>query len=229
MVAIGAIHDISWEIRWWCKMKLSEIRARVRIHIDEPNEESWADAQLNALIADATEEVASLFLALDDSYYVTDGTFDIKAKIETYDLPEGFLRIKELRDNKKNPIFRLYKIGQRSDFLGYGYTERYYFQKGKIGFLDIPSVDAIYPCKFVKVATALDITDENAVPDVPKYLGHTLIAVEASLMALDMDEETSTYLISKSRNLKRQIVDLYSQRNTDFACTVEDDSDLDLD
>ena len=151
-------------------MKLSEIRDKTRIHIDEPSEESWGDKQLNSLIADATEEVASLFLTLDDSYYIADDTFDIKATIELYDLPSDFLRIKELRDEEKNPLFRLYEIGQRSNFLGYGHTVRYYFQGGKIGFLDIPSTDATYPYKYVRAAVALDIIDDEAIPDVPTYL-----------------------------------------------------------
>ena len=47
-------------------------------------------------------------------------------------------------------------------------------------------------------------------------------------MALDMDEETSTYLINKNRDLERQIIDLYSVRNTDFSRVVEGDPDLDL-
>ena len=41
-------------------MTVKEIRDKVRIHIDEPTAESWTDAQLNNLIADATEEVAAL-------------------------------------------------------------------------------------------------------------------------------------------------------------------------
>ena len=209
-------------------MTLKQIRDRVRIHIDEPSEESWADAQLNSLIAGATEEVASLFLTLDDSFYITDDTFTIIAGTETYDLPTGFLRIKELRDDKENPIFRLYAVGRRSDFLNIGHTVRYYFQKGKIGFLAIPSADAIYPYKYIKAADALDITDDVAVPDVPEYLGHTLISIYAALVAMDMDEETSSYLINKKRDLERQIIDLYSQRNTDFPRMVESDPDLEL-
>jgi len=293
------------------KMTVKEIRDKVRIHIDEStsNSESLTDAQINSLIADATEEVASLFLTLDDSFYITDATFTILANIETYDLPTGFLRIKELRDDKKNPIFRLYEIGKRSNFLNIGHTVRYYFQHGKIGFLAIPSANATYPYKYIKAADVLALTAngddlvttwadngsnvwkadlvteptyvffddvqgtkrasiaacteandwfwaasvlyvysttdpdtayvdpgikasvrtlDDVVPDVPAYLGHTLISIVAALLAMDMDEETSSYLINKKRDLERQIIDLYSQRNTDFPRMVESDPDLEL-
>lgn len=210
-------------------MTRGEIRARVRVHIDEPVEERWKDIGLNSLINKAIGKVAAIIMALDESWYIQDDSFSITAT-ELFDLPSDFLRLKELVDENGNPLNET-DASKRSDFIGRGETKAYYFQKSKMGFLDVPNAVKTYPFKYVytpKTDYSLDnATDDTKVPDVPVFLCHDLIAVYVAIEALDLDEEIDTYLIREAKSLYKQINDVYYKRSTDGPRQVESDPDLD--
>lgn len=209
-------------------MNREQIRDKVRVLIDEyGSEDRWENEPLNHLIDLAYKKVTALFMAMDDSYYSVADTFNLESTVELYDLPDDFLRIKSILNNLNEPVFRLYNVATKNDYLsGSGGTPtRYYFQGNQIGFLDIPNAALDYPYVYIHAPDPL--VDDDSVPDVPPYLGHELIAAETAQKALDMDEETSPIVNEEIKDLRKQIVEIYHRRNTDFSPRVEDDPALD--
>lgn len=207
-------------------MNREQIREKTRVLLDEYSDQGgWETEELDHIIDLAHNEVASLFQAQDDSFYLSPHTFALLPTIEQYDLPDDFLKIKRITDSEGVPLTRLYKLTDRNEYIGYGDVKLYYFQGNQIGFLDIPSVAENLPCLYVRRPTPMD--DDADSPDVPEYLGHDLIVLESAVLALAMDEEINPTLNSKAAHLKNQIQELYYTRNVDFPRQQERDEALD--
>jgi len=206
-------------------MNREQIRKKIQVHIGDTEEDRLDPSEVNALIDGAYNRVAALFLSINESLFVKDETFSLQPTIELYDLPADCLRIKEITDSNKNPLHRLYKLGERSSYLGHGSVTHYYFQKKQIGFLDIPSSSVTIPYKYIYIPAAL-VNDES-IPDVPEFLGHDLIVIESALDARDVDEEASAHLIYRAKQLYGQIGEVYYRRNTDALPEVPSDPLLD--
>jgi len=207
-------------------MTRGEIRSKAQVLLDEfADQGGWTPEELNHIIDLAYNAVAALFLQLDDSYYISTHDFSLQPTIEQYDLPDGCVKIKRIVDINGTPLTRLYRLTSRQDYIGTGFTKTYYFQGSHIGFLDIPAVAATYPCLYIRRPTVL--VNDDSVPDVPEYLGHDLIVIEAAISALVMDEEQNSTLEFKARQLRNDIRDLYYTRNADFSRQAEGDEALD--
>jgi len=206
-------------------MNREQIRLKVQVHIGDTEADRLEPEEVNALIDGAYNRVAALFLSINESLFVEDGVFSLQPTVELYDLPVNFLRIKEITDSNKNPLHRLYKLGERSSYLGHGSVTHYYFQKKQIGFLDIPSNSIAIPYKYIYIPAAL--TGDESIPDVPEFLGHDLIVIESALDARDVDEEASAHLIYRAKQLYSQIGEAYYRRNTDELPEVSPDPLLD--
>jgi len=206
-------------------MNREQIRKKVQVHIGDTEADRLEPEEVNVLIEGAYNRAAALFLSINESLFVEDGTFPLQPTVELYDLPVDFLRIKEITDPNKNPLHRLYKLGERSAYLGHGSVTHYYFQKKQIGFLDIPPTSIIIPYKYIYSPAAL-VNDES-IPDVPEFLGHDLIVIESALDARDVDEEASAHLIYRAKQLYSQIGEVYYRRNTDELPEVPSDPLLD--
>jgi len=206
-------------------MNREQIRIKVQVHIGDPDGDRLEPGEINALIDGACNRVAALFLSINESLFIKDDTFSLQPTVELYDLPIDCLRIKEITDSNKNPLHRLYKLGERSRYLDSGSVTHFYFQKKQIGFLSIPSASATIPYKYVYYPAAL-VNDES-IPDVPEFLGHDLIVIESALDARDVDEEASAHLIYRAKQLYDQIGEVYYRRNTDELPEVPSDPMLD--
>jgi hypothetical protein len=208
-------------------MTRQTIREQVRILIDEYSDQTQVkeDAELNPLIDASFREVAGLFMAMDDSYYITSDHFDLEATVELYNLPANFIAMKSLENEEGDPIERLYNIAERSSCRAAEEVVCYYFQGNQIGFLAVPIVAAIYPYLYIRKPTP--IADDNSEPDVPEFLGHDLIVVLTAIKALNLDEETNPELKDKVKELRAQIREIYYRRNKDFPRHIEGDDALD--
>jgi hypothetical protein len=206
-------------------MTREEIRDKLRVYIDEfSGADRWTDTELNHLIDVAYNKVTSLFLAMDDSYMTKRTTLAVTTT-EFQDLPADFIRLKRLANADGDALHRLYNPAQRDDYIGLGYVVTYYFKGSQLGLLDVPPAAATYSLDYVYRPTPL--TSDSQSPEIPIFLGHDLIAVEAAIQALAMDEEESNVLTNEARELKRQIVETYSRRNSDFPRIIEGDELLD--
>jgi len=205
-------------------MNRGEIRSLVRIYIDELEEKRWKDTSLNLLINTVHNSVASLFLSLDESLYSQDDEFAVSTDSELYDLPVDFLRVKSIHTDDDDPVVRT-PISRKKKYEDADSIRVYYFQGNQIGFLKIKSEQTL---PFMYIRAPQPMLTDDAIPDVPVFLGHDLIAVEVAIHALDLDEEMDTYLTRKKKELVEQIKSIHYRRNTDFAEQTEDDEDLEL-
>jgi hypothetical protein len=207
-------------------MNRGQIRDKARVLIEEYGEEiAWEDEELDHLIDLSYKKVSSYFMRKDDSLYVKSANLNLEANKPLYDLADDFLRLKDLYNEDDYPIFRLYNPALRYKFLGQGNVVVYYFQGKQLGLLDIPSAGAIYPYNYVYIPAAL--TSDESTPDVPEYLGHELICHDVAIKALDLDEETSSTLVEETKELRKQIEEIYYTRSTDFPRQSEGDEALD--
>jgi hypothetical protein len=207
-------------------MTRAEIRSKTQVLLDEyADQGGWTPEELDHIIDLAHNAVAALFLRIDDSYYISTHDFSLSPSVELYALPTGCVKIKRIVDANGTPVTRLYRLTNRCDYVGTGYTKTYYFQGNQIGFLDIPTVAATYPCLYIRRPTVL--VNDDSVPDVPEYLGHDLIVVEAAITALAMDEEINSTLEDRARTLRGDIRTLYYTRNADFSRQADSDEALD--
>jgi hypothetical protein len=202
------------------------IRDKARVLIGEYGEEkAWTNTELNHLIDLSYKKITAFFMRLDDSFYVKDGSFSLEAQKECYDLPSGFIRFKDLTNSEDMPILRLYNPAYRVNYVGLGEIRVYYFRGNQVGLLDIPSAADTFPYHYVY--TPEDLVNDDSIPDVPAYLGHELICHDVAIKALDLDEESSNVLTDEARELKMQILEIYSSRNTDIPRSVGADPALD--
>ncbi len=210
-------------------MNRGEIRARVRIHIDELQEKRWKDVSLNSLINEAKNEVAGRIIALEDSHYTKDDTFTIEVNKELYDLPADFLNIKLIHDASGTPLSKA-KITERSSLISDVGNCRYYFQGTQIGFWGIPTAAGTWPYWYVYHPPDIDtdVVKDSETFEGPSFIVHDLIAVLAAIDALDLDEEMDTFLIRKARKLNNRLVEIYYKRNSDFPEAMENDLDLEM-
>ena len=207
-------------------MTRSEIREKAQVLLDEYSDQGgWEVPELDHHIDFAHNEVASLFLKMDDSYYLKTANISLVAGTELYNLPSDCLKIKRITDPDGVPISRLYKLTDRYEYIGYGDVKLYYLQGSQIGFLDIPSTAETFGCLYVHAPVAM--TDDDDSPDVPEYLGHDLIAFETAVSALAQDEEINLTLNAKAKNLRTQIEEFYYTRNIDFPRQAPRDEALD--
>jgi len=207
-------------------MTRGEIREKAQVLLDEYSDQGgWEPEELNHIIDLAYNQVAALFLQVDKSHYISDHNFSLLPTIEKYDLPDDFMHVQRITNSYGTPLTRLYKLIDRTRYIGVGYVGKYYFQGNQIGFLDIPAVAATYPCLYIRRPAAL--VSDDSVPDVPEYLGHDLIVVEAAILALAIDEEQNGTLDHKARTLKNDIQNLYHTRNVDQSRQAEGDEALD--
>jgi hypothetical protein len=190
-------------------------------------EDRWSNDELNHIVDNVYKKVAALFLAMDDSFYSISDTFDLETNTELYDLPSDFIRIKSVLDENNEPVTRLYNIAKKRDYVSGsgGIPRKYYFLGNQMGFLDVPNANFTYPYVYIHAPDPL--IDDDSVPDVPEYLGHELIAHETAQKALSLDEEINPTLENEIKDLRRQIIEVYHRRNTDFSPQVEDDPALD--
>ena len=212
-------------------MNRSQIRAKVQVLLEEYSGAGTGDLspeEINHLIDLASNKVASIFLSKDDSYYTKVGSFNLTATIELYDLPADCLYIKRIVDGNSEAFGRLLDLTRRSEFIGASALLVYYLQGSQIGFLDVPNASLTIPYLYIRTPIAL--VDDSSSPDVPAYLGHDLIVIDTAIIALQVDEEQSATLEGMSRELRKQIDDIYYTRNKDFAPQVPgDDAMNDMD
>jgi len=205
-------------------MNRGAIRTRARIFLDEPAENRWTDVNLNSLIEEAKNEVAAIFLSLDESYYLKSDHFDLEAGKELYDLPADFIRLKEIHDEDEEVPVKV-SASKRVEYLSRGELVAFYFEKSQIGFLDIPAQAEVINYKYVY--SPAELSDDDSIPDVPVYLGHDLIAVLTAIQALDLDEDEDNPLIRKAQRLEDRIRTTYYKRTTHLPQYGESDEELD--
>lgn len=212
-------------------MNRLQIRTKVKVLIEEYAGAGTGDLsedELNHLIDLSCNKVASIFINKDDSYYTKVGTFSLQPNIELYDLPADCLYIKRVVDSIGEPFGRLYDLTRRIEFIDQAQLLVYYLQGNQIGFLDIPSAAASLPYLYIRTPIAL--VDDDSIPDMPVFLGHDLVVIETTILALQVDEEQSATLDSMAKDLRRQIDEIYYTRNKDYTYQVPGDQALnDLD
>jgi hypothetical protein len=208
-------------------MTRAQVRTKLQVLLDEYSDQGgWEIAELDHIIDLASNEVASLFLKIDDSHYLESTPVNVSPILgELYDLPNDFLKVKRMVDSDGVPITRLYKITDRYQYLGYGDIKLYYLQGSKIGFLDVPGTAETLTLLYVRTPEQMD--DDADSPDVPEYLGHDLIVYKAAIIALSMDEESNDIINYQAKQLEDDIQELYYTRNVDFPRQQERDEALD--
>ena len=77
-------------------MTLTQIRAHLRRLIDEPNTAKWSDANLNALINDATREIYGEIIRRNPMYLYKSGTVTTTASSYFTDIPTDCILLNRL-------------------------------------------------------------------------------------------------------------------------------------
>jgi len=209
-------------------------REKARDLIEEETIDTWDDDTLHRLMNTAIKMVASIFRSLDEGFYQKTDKFTLQDNVELYDLPSDFLKLK-LVSNPNSDNTPLTKVSpqERSDYLNIGVVRVYYFEDKKIGFLDIPLglADYEFPNKYIRTPTlvAEDYSDDATALDIPDELGCELVAHLIAMYALNIEEEDEMWLPIQARALKDEIVENFTERNSDFARVVGRDSSFELD
>jgi hypothetical protein len=185
---------------------LSQIRTRVRMFIDEPQQANYTDANINAAINIAQQQVATEISLVDEKYFVatTPTTIASVAQQRFYPLATDFWKMTRLEDSNTGLRLEFTDFASQNNFfadavpplvapnqIGYGMS----IVGNSLAITPTPTVSGIN-CQYWYVPVLPDMVADSDVSAIP-IMFIDLLAIQAAIDMLISDEDDTTSLERK--------------------------------
>lgn len=194
---------------------LLNIRTRVRMFLEEPQQANYADSDINWAINTAQQEVATEISLVDEKYFVatTPTVITSVANQRFYPLAADFWKMTRLEDATTGLRLEFNDFAQQNNFfadavpplvasnqIGYGMS----IVGNSLGITPTPTTNGV-SCQYWYVPVLPDMTTDTDTSQIP-VMFIDLLALQAAIDMLISDEDDTTALERKYARRFNQLV-----------------------
>lgn len=208
---------------------VSEIIDLVRDKTDLQDTQFITEAELIRYINSSWKELYGLIVDTEDSYYLTSQNVSIVSGTDIYSLPTDFYKLKGIDINitstraiTAQPFN--FKERNRKNYIGnFNFQYRYILRGDNVQFLPEPNSNRTATIWYIpRPATITATTDTiNTVNG-----GYKWLVADVCVAVANKEESDPSVYIAEREKTERRIIDSFAARDSDFAPTVTDVSNI---
>lgn len=186
---------------------LAYLRGRVRFYIDEPVQANFSNANINASINEAQQQIVSEIIQVDEEYFVngTPTTIQMDGTSERYPLATDFykmVRLEYQNTGQRIPFFTFREknsygenIVPFSNIGAFGTMTQAYILGNTVGFNPLQT-DPTVVVQYWYAPIAQDMVNDTDITVIPR-MWTELMALQAAMDCLINDESDISQLLQK--------------------------------